>query len=184
MGKAIPLIVRLHPGNRDEELLSPLLPSTGANEVSPVTEPAQATPGKEIPSLCGTGPFRINTGRAVRCPQGPALPWAASRRRQGVLIKSRRSLRRGCRWEQGLQGLIFILVLLSDSPNFLDLSSDRVGQRHVWCGLSSWSSRDSIPSTTLHCPPLSQPPAAAGGNLQSFYARQVEATILSREPPP
>lgn len=57
-------------GNQDEELTNPLLSFMGANEVSPVTEPAQATPGKEIPVSVALGLSELTEDEgAVKCPQ-------------------------------------------------------------------------------------------------------------------
>lgn len=73
----------------------------------------------------------------------------------------------GVRWEQGVQGLLFVPLLLSDS---LASWSVKAGQGHMWSvQLLFW-----ILNTQYHptLPTPSSPPAAAREHLQCFYARQ------------
>lgn len=84
-----------------------------------------------------------------------------------MFIVSRRNQRWGCRWEQGVQGLLFVPLLLSDS---LASWSVKAGQEHMWSvQLLFW-----ILNTQYHptLPTPSSPLAAAREHLQCFYARQ------------
>lgn len=80
---------------------------------------------------------------------------------------SRRNQRWGCLWEQGVEGLLFILLLLSDS---LASWSVKAGQGHVWSVQLLFRILNTQYHPTLPTP--SSPPAAAREHLQRFYAWQ------------
>lgn len=84
-----------------------------------------------------------------------------------MFIMSRRNQRWGCLWEQGVEGLLFILLLLSDS---LASWSVKAGQGHVWSVQLLFRILNTQYHPTLPTP--SSPPAAAREHLQRFYAWQ------------
>lgn len=80
-----------------------------------------------------------------------------------MFIMSRRNQKWGCLWEQGVEGLLFMLLLLSDS---LASWSVKAGKGHTWSvQLLFW-----ILNTQYHptLPTPSSPPAVAREHLQCF----------------